>query len=105
MSGGKFQYQNDMLKDEIFGYSLQPTNVFDDWMISELVWDMFNLIHAYDWYASGDTCEETWLKAKRQFKDKWFCDYKMIGERVIDTAVDKLRRELYETFIEGKGND
>ena len=105
MSGGKFNYQNDILKDEIYGYSMEPTNVFGDWMVSELVWDMFNLLHAYDWYASGDTCEETWQKAKRQFKDKWFCDYKQIEARVIDAAVDKLRRELYETFIGGQEND
>lgn len=42
--------------------------VFEDREISELVWDVFDLIHSYDWYASGDTCKETYLKGKAEFK-------------------------------------
>lgn len=68
MSGGRFNYMDNTLKNEIFGWTDRPTNVFEDREISELVWDVFDLIHSYDWYASGDTCKETYLKDKAEFK-------------------------------------
>lgn len=102
MSGGCFDYRNDSLKNDIFGWGDKPTNVFEDREISELIWDIFNLIHAYDWYVSGDTCEDTYRKHISRFKRKWFSNR---GERVreiIDTAVSELRNELYKTFVEGE---
>lgn len=72
MSGGRFDYQDSRLKDEIFGWTDEPHDVFEDMEISNLVWDVLDLIHDYDWYASGDTCEETYLKQKQAFKEKWF---------------------------------
>ena len=64
MSGGRFEYIDGRLKDEIFGWTDKPGNVFEDKEISELVWDVLDLIHDFDWYASGDTCKETYLKKK-----------------------------------------
>ena len=72
MSGGRFDYKDSILKDEIYGWADKPINVFEDREISELVWDVFDLIHDFDWYTSGDTCKETYLKAKSDFKKKWF---------------------------------
>lgn len=71
MSGGRFDYKDMALKSEIFGYSDKPYNVFEDLEISELVWDTLDLIHEYDWYASGDTCKSDYLEAKADFKKKW----------------------------------
>lgn len=71
MSGGRFNYIDSRLKDEIFGWTDEPHDVFEDMEISNLVWDVCDLIHAYDWYASGDTCEETYLQKKQEFKNKW----------------------------------
>ena len=71
MSGGKFNYVDSRLKDEIFGWADEPRIVFEDREISELVLDVLNLIHDYDRYASGDTCKETYLKSKAEFKKKW----------------------------------
>ena len=71
MSGGKFEYIDSRCKTEIFGWTDEPRNIFEDMEISELIWDVFGLIHDYDWYASGDTCEDTYLKAKELFKKKW----------------------------------
>lgn len=98
MSGGRFEYTDSRLKTEIFGWSDTPHNVFEDREISELVWDVLELIHEYDWYASGDTGEEDYLKAKEAFKKKWFGDRDVRIQRIIDDALKECKDELYKTF-------
>lgn len=98
MSGGRFGYTDSHLKNEIFGWSDEPRNVFEDREISELVWDVLNLIHDYDWYASGDTCKETYLKAKANFKKKWFSNRGVRIRQIVDEALTQCKDELYETF-------
>lgn len=102
MSGGRFDYADSRLKNEIFAYHDEPYNVFEDREISELVWDVLTLIHDYDWYASGDTCKDTYLKKKAAFKKKWFSNSGVRVRRIVDDAVDELKRELYETFSIGE---
>lgn len=101
MSGGRFDYSDSRLKDEIFGWCDQFHNVFEDREISELVWDVLDLIHDYDLYASGDTCKETYLKAKAEFKKKWFSNRGVRIRRIVDEALKQARDELYETFSIG----
>ena len=72
--------------------------MFEDREISELVWDILNLIHDYDLYVSNDTCKETYLKAKAEFKRKWFSNRGVAVRRTIDTAIEELKAELYETY-------
>ena len=98
MSGGYFDYRDSYLKNEIFGWTDTPRNVFEDREISELVWDVLNLIHDYDWYKSGDTCKDTYLKNKANFKKKWFSNRGVRVRHTIDTAIQELRDELYETY-------
>lgn len=99
MSGGRFDYKDSSLKSEIFGWTDRPSNVFEDREISELVWDVLNLIHDYDWYACGDTCKETYLKAKAEFKKKWLGGNRGVRvRRIVDDALSECRTELYETF-------
>lgn len=98
MSGGRFEYADSRLKNEIFGWSDAPHNVFEDREISELVWDVLELIHEYDWYASGDTGEESYLKAKEAFKKKWFGDRDVRVQRIIDESLKECKDELYKTF-------
>ena len=103
MSGGHFDYTDSQAKSEIFGWTDKPTNVFEDREISELIFDVFDLIHDYDWYVSGDTCEATWLQAKRAFKAKWL--HSQPEERTkatIDSVIDDARQELYKTFLSCK---
>lgn len=103
MSGGHWNYTDSTLKNEIFNWSDKPWNALEDREISELVWDVLELLHDYDWYASGDTCKETYLEAKTAFKKKWFSNRGVRIRRTIDNAVDELREELYETYgIENK---
>lgn len=109
MSGGRFHYTDSGCKDEIFGWGSDEKyipNVFEDREISELVWDMFDLIHAYDWYASGDTGKEAYLKAKAEFKKKWMDNRGVRVRRIVDEAIADAKRELYETYgLEMEVND
>lgn len=90
---------DNRLKSEIFGYfGDKPTNVFEDREISELVWDVLDLIHYYDYYVSGDTCKETYLKKKAEFKKKWLTNRGVRVRRIVDEALDEVRKELYETY-------
>lgn len=103
MSGGRFNYINDSAKSEIFGYFCdydedRIPDIFEDREISELIYDVFGLIHDFDWYASGDTSKETYLKEKAAFKKKWLQNRGVRVRRIVDESVDALRQELYETY-------
>jgi len=98
MNGGHFEYLDGRLKDEIFGYENKVKNVFEDREISELVFDMLDLIHEFDWYYSGDTGKETYLEAKAKFKKKWLSSRGVRIKHTIDKALDEVRAELYETY-------
>lgn len=108
MSGGHFDYLDSRLKDEIFGYGNKVKNVFEDREISELVFDVLDLIHEFDWYYSGDMNKETYLEAKAKFKKKWLSSRGVRIKHTIDTALDEVRAELYETYgieKDGETND
>ena len=96
MSGGKFGYYNQYLKEEMFVHSDRPNNVMEDDEISELVWDVLNLIHDLDYYQSGDTCRETYIESKNEFKKKWFGNRKIRIEKIVDKKIDQLREEVKE---------
>lgn len=71
----------------------------EDREISELTYDLLELIHEYDWYACADTGKEDYLKAKKAFKKKWFGTNRGLRiKRIVDDAVEHTREELYETF-------
>lgn len=101
MSGGRFDYKDSVLMDEIFGWRNNEDkipNVFEDMEISELTYDLLNLIHDYDWYASGDTGQEDYIQAKVKFKKKWLGNRGVRVKRIVDAAIAKLKEELYETY-------
>lgn len=104
MSGGHFDYKDSALKSEMFGWTDTPSNVLEDRELSELTWDLLDVIHAYDWYKSGDTCKETYLKEKDEFKKKWLSNRGINVRRIIDEAVNEMKAELYETFIRSDNN-
>lgn len=99
MSGGCFDYKDRALKDEIFGWSGKFVNALEDREISEIVWDVFDLLYAYDYYASGDTGKDRWDEARKAFKEKWLLpERNEIVKRIVDSALDDARKELYDTF-------
>lgn len=73
MSGGHWNYMDMSLRNEMFDYAddVRTTNPLEDAEISQIVFELFDLMHNFDWYKSGDTEEETYLEAKKKFKDKW----------------------------------
>lgn len=98
MSGGYFNYQDSLLKDEIFGCSDKPKNVFEDREISELIFDVFDLMHEFDWYMSGDTGRDTYLNEKSKFKSKWLSNRGVRVRKIVDNSIAECKKELYETF-------
>ena len=121
MSGGRFNYQNDTACHDVFSWSVCPDygmgdddyetyrklarkiNPLEDKMLSELVYDVFCLLHSADWYLSGDTGEETYLKDVAFFKKKWL-KAKNLTERELDNILAETRAELMKSLIfEPKG--
>ena len=60
----------------------------EDVEISQLVFDIFDLLHSYDWYASGDTTEEDYLEDKDKFKKKWLRN-KNYNEEVLKELIEE----------------
>lgn len=100
ISGGYFNCKDSGLKSEIFGWTDKPENVFEDREISELTWDLLDLIHDYDWYRCGDTGRDSWIKSKAKFKKKWFGNRDDLIRKTIDKSLNDLKKELYETYLE-----
>lgn len=99
MSGGLWDYKDKYLKYEIFGWDCdKPTNVFEDIEISHLIYDVFKLLHDFDWYQCGDTGEDDWLKAKHKFKSKWLVENDARTKELIDSSIEDLKQELYKSF-------
>lgn len=114
MSGGHWNFQNDSLATDIFPWYFLPNygekgfkqamaarkiNPLEDKMMSEMLWDMFCILHSYDWYVSGDTCEETYRKDVAYFKKKWLMvTDKELAKREIDEALEECRQELYQSM-------
>lgn len=117
MSGGHWNYQNDQLCNDIYDYNVSPTygehdeesrkarrlNPMEDRVISELVYDVFCLLHSYDWYASGDTCQLTYLADVQAFKEKWLkLMSKERAKAIVDDEIEALKAELYQALLINK---
>lgn len=87
MSGGRWNYIQSTVANEVFDWRMsvdygeegraqsklaRKLNPMGDHDISEIVWDVLCLLQSRDWHLSGDTCEETYLKDVKAFKEKWF---------------------------------
>lgn len=96
MSGGRFNYANCNLKSEMFGWVDKPYNVMEDDEISELVWDVLELIRVFDYYSCSDTGRDTYIKRKNAFKKKWFGNRDERLEKIVDKKIEQLREEVKE---------
>lgn len=84
---------------------LKDFGIFHDftWKTELSDFKKFNLI--YDWYVSGDTGENTWLEAKRKFKDKWFKgDRSERLKQIIDDRLTIVKEELEKIIFCTKGD-
>lgn len=98
MSGGALNYEVLRFKSALFGFRDEPYNVLEDRELSNMTWDLLNLIHTFDYYKSGDCDKERYLTEKKSFKNKWFSNRGVRVRNVIDTAIEDLKEELYETY-------
>lgn len=117
MSGGCWNYMNDSAASEILGYHIYVgygldsgkheknykqvvrDNPLGDPEISALVYDVFCLLHSYDWAESGDTDMDAYQKDVEIFKSRWF--KKARKDRIkemIDISTEKLKEVLYQAF-------
>lgn len=97
MSGGHWEYKDGDLKLQIFGWADKPSNVLGDIELSELLWDILNLLHDYDWYISGDTSFETWDASRKAFKKKWLSDNRADNlKTIIEKKLAEVKHELEE---------
>ena len=117
MSGGCWNYMNDSAASEILGYHIYVgygldsdkneknykqvirDNPMGDPEISALVYDVFCLLHSYDWAESGDTDMDAYQKDVEIFKSQWF--KKARKDRIkemIDISTEKLKEDLYKAF-------
>lgn len=102
MSGGYWNYRNDTLASELFGYNLdahygeqgfeqanqaRDINPLEDKEVSEILWDMMCVLNSYDYYKSGDIGEDTYKKDLLYFKKKWF-------KRTRKDALDAYKNDL-----------
>ncbi|MDO4647410.1 MAG: hypothetical protein Q4B26_02080 [Eubacteriales bacterium] len=91
------------LKCEMFGGAEKAYNVLGDRELSELAFDLLDVIHEYDRLMLKEITEEQYDKIKKTFKRKWVSNHGVRVKRIVDAAVEDLREELYQTFeVEGK---
>lgn len=78
-------------------------NPMEDKQLSELVFDVLCLIYSADWYKSGDTGEDCYRQDVSYFKEKWLnVKANDAIKAEIDKAIDEMKEELYEEFLQGE---
>ena len=116
MSGGHFDYKNDQACEELFDYEVSPDygmgdhaymsrvfevrkkNPVEHALVSELVYDVFCLLHSLDWYKSGDNSRDKYEQDLRFFIKKWITGADALTKSNIDATVMILKANLYQTF-------
>ena len=106
MSGGHFEYQDNRLLTEMYGWDTSsdkaPANPYNDVIVSQLMYDLLKLTHDLDWYKSGDDCEEDYINSLNAFHKKWLSDSTNDTIReIIDEKITSLRDELLDTIGRG----
>lgn len=103
MSGGYFDYKNNDLYYELFGYGEGTRyNTLEDLEMSDLAKDFLDVLHEFDYYKSGDTDESDYREAVDNFKKKWiYAEEQTKNDRIknmIDSELDRVKSSLYQTF-------
>lgn len=103
MSRGFWDYRNEYLQSDIFGWNVSKEdglpNIFEDKEITEIIFDMFRLLYAFDSYKCGDWSEKSWLEEKDKFKERWLG--RTEDERVraiVESTLADAKNEIFKTF-------
>lgn len=93
MSGGHFDCDYDYFKMHDWAKRIQQDG---NPLFADLLRDVGNLLHSYDWWKSGDTSREDWLKDWKAFLNKWTgSSVKDLSDKQIE---DYVRYMVYESF-------
>ena len=94
MSGGSYSYIFSTLSMECEG------RMYDAEM-NDLIKDLCDLLHALEWWQSGDTSESTYREELSRFKAKWFKgDRQERLKGYIDEQIGIVRSQLYSLIGE-----
>lgn len=88
MSGGSMNYIYRRFED--------ASNYMNDKEIKELLKDLGELFHDYEWWDSGDISKSAYIETLEEFKAKWFGKDKK-SERVkkyVAESLDELKEEI-----------
>ena len=86
MSGGEMDYLCFKVQEQCF------EKMCDD-ELNDMIPDLVDLLHALEWWRSGDTNEENYRVAARDFKNRWFGKRDLLLRRKI---ADKLKQTAEE---------
>lgn len=123
MSGGHWNYMDSTLSSEIFDYYIDTScglsgetheqnlkravriNPLKDPEISGLLYDIFCLLHSYDWAVSGDTSLDDYRKDVADFKARWLGKARRdTVKMIVDMSIDILREDLYTSLLPQDNN-
>ena len=94
MSGGSYDYVCYKLSNECEG------RMYDAEM-NDLIKDLCDLLHALEWWQSGDTSESRYREELSRFKAKWFKgDRQERLKGYIDEQIGIVRSQLYSLIGE-----
>lgn len=89
MSGGSMGYLCWKVEENAVGQ-------MRDAELDEMMADVAVLLHACEWWQSGDYGEEQYREKAKKFKEKWFGNFanrEARLERIIDQKIAELRRD------------
>lgn len=124
MSGGYWDDRDRALATDIFGYHIDTgcgldgdrhdenmrivikDNRLGDPEISALAFDIFCLLHSFDYAKSGDSDQEDYREDVAAFKKRWLNTAGTEQIRhMIDICITNLWKDLYETFSVKNASD
>ena len=99
MSGGSYSYIYSRLEEECGG------RMYDAEM-NDLITDLCEVLHALEWWQSGDTSEDRYREILSDFKAKWFNgDRQERLKGYIDDQIAIVRGQLYYLIGEIKESE
>ena len=105
MSRGHWNYRNEELANDIFGwrgserkdFKGNAPDVFEDQEISNLIWDVFDLLYAADSFFCGDWGSNSYEETLNDFKKCWFKSKRTDRlKQIIDDKLESAKKELYK---------
>ena len=108
MSGGALDYLPSRVKNDIFGYSCdtphqaRQLDPLKNPEISELVFDVCELLHEAEWYLSGDTSIVDYDEAIDSFKTKWLnSSGEERAEHIVEEEINIMKKRILKQLRSG----